>query len=196
MKIGQKREKDRKSNPSKLEGRNPHKKLCLVEEQKLLGGSKCHRVLSLSSPLCYGDRTPEKGRRKRKIPPNEQREKRLSDPSLFFILHVLFFRFPYFGWSWSGAGNSTIPHAFQQSLSTTCREGTRGTVEVLTWRAMIRVVTEPFVFFSCTPIYFIIFSKCMWYGKYYLNLLIFLGLSDNAIIMWKAVKESKNRVAT
>lgn len=95
MKIRQKGEKDRKSNPYKLEGRNPHTKLCLVEEQKLLGGSKRHRFF-LFLPLCV-TATEHRGRgeeRERYLRTN--RERRSSDPSLFFILHVLFFWFLFF----------------------------------------------------------------------------------------------------
>lgn len=134
-------EKDRNFNPSKLEGwkeTQTHAKLCLVKNKSCwMGGS-----FSLFPFLCYGD--TEQGTKRGKEAFKE-RERRLSDPSLFFILHVLFcycfFRAQpvslFSVWLWSGVATSTMLLCFPlKVIRHVCHSHTWQSWSV-TWRVFI-----------------------------------------------------------
>lgn len=119
--------------------RNTHTKLCLVKNKS------CCWVgwFFLSLPfLCYGD--TEQGTKRGKEAFKE-RERRLSDPSLFFILHVLFcycfFRAQpvslFSVWLWSGVATSTMLLCFPlKVIRHVCHSHTWQSWSV-TWRVFI-----------------------------------------------------------
>lgn len=111
-------EKDRNFNPSKLEGwkeTQTHAKLCLVKNKSCwVGGS-----FSLFPFLCYGD-TEQGKKREKEAFKDTVRERRLSDPSLFYPPRFVFpgsTSFSFFGWLWSGVATSTMLYAFSLKIS-------------------------------------------------------------------------------